>query len=48
MALIYIQANAIGHKEMREVFTHTQEVRMPLAQYSQPIGEVQIVYDHPQ
>jgi len=48
MALIDKQADAIGHEEMREVFTQTQEVEIRVAQYSQPICEVQMVCDHPQ
>jgi hypothetical protein len=43
---IDIKVDAIVNDEMREVFTLTQEVLMRVAQYSQPIGEVQIFCDH--
>jgi hypothetical protein len=43
MALINIQADAIGHEELRVAFTQRQEVLMRVAQYLQPIREVQMV-----
>jgi len=48
VALINIQADAIGTEEMREALTTTQEVLRRVAQYSQPIREEQLVCDHPQ
>jgi hypothetical protein len=43
MALINIQADAIGHEELRVAFTQRQEVLMRVAQYLQPNREVQMV-----
>jgi len=48
MALIDIQADAMGMEEMRKAFSQTQEELMRMAQYSQPIREVQMVGDHAQ
>jgi hypothetical protein len=48
MALIDIDKDNTGHEQLQEVFAQTQEVLMRVAQYSQPIREVQMVCDHPQ
>ena len=48
MALLDVQGDAIGFEELREVYARTQEVLTRVAQYSQPIREVQMVCDHPQ
>jgi hypothetical protein len=37
-----------GYEQLQEAFTQTQEVLMRVAQYSQPIREVQMVCKHPQ
>jgi len=46
MALIDVDKANIGHEQLREVFAQTQEVLMRVAQYSQPIREVQRVREH--
>jgi hypothetical protein len=38
----------MGMGELRDVFAQTQEVQMRVAQYSQPIREVQMMCNHPQ
>jgi hypothetical protein len=43
MALINIDKHNRGRDEMREAFIQTQELLMWVAQYSQPIREVQMV-----
>jgi hypothetical protein len=48
MALIDVDKDNTGYKELREAFAQTQEVLMQVAQYSQPIREVQMVCEHPQ
>jgi len=48
MALLDLQVDAIGFEELREAYAQTQEVLTWVAQYSQPIWEVQMVCDHPQ
>jgi hypothetical protein len=48
MAFIDIDLDNIRGDLLREVFIQTQEVLMQVAQYSQPIREVQAVCDHPQ
>jgi len=48
MALIDIDKDNIGSEQLREAFIQTQEVLMRVAQYSQPIREVQMVCEHPQ
>jgi hypothetical protein len=48
MALIDIDKDNTGYEQLREVFAHTQEVLMRVAQYSQPIREVQMFCVHPQ
>jgi hypothetical protein len=48
MALIDIDKDNIGNDQLREAFIQTQEVLMRVAQYSQPIREVQRVCEHPQ
>ena len=48
MALLDLQRDAIGFEELKEVFRQTQEVLMPVAQYSQPIREVHMICKDPQ
>jgi len=48
MALLDIQRDAIRFEELNEAFAQTQVVLMRVAQYSQPIQEVQMVCEHPQ
>jgi hypothetical protein len=48
MALIDIDKENTGYEQLQEAFAQTQEVLMWVAQYSQPIREVQMVCDHPQ
>jgi len=48
MALIDIDKDNIGYEQLTEAFVQTQEVLMRVAQYSEPIREVQRVCDHPQ
>jgi len=48
MALIDIDKDNVGHERLMEAFAQTQEVLMRVAQYSQPIREVQRVCEHPQ
>jgi len=48
MALIDIDRDNIGYEQLTEAFAQTQEVLMRVAQYSQPIREVQRVCEHPQ
>ena len=47
MALIDIDKDNTGYEQLQEAFTQTQEVLMRVAQYSQPIREVQMVCEHP-
>jgi len=47
-ALLDVQRDAIGFEELKEEFGQTQEVLTRVAQYSQPIREVQMVCEHPQ
>jgi hypothetical protein len=48
MALIDPGKDNIGNEQLTEPFIQTQEVLMWVAQYSQPIREVQMVCEHPQ
>jgi len=48
MALIDIDKDNIGYEQLMETFAQTQEVLMRVAQYSQPIQEVQRICEHPQ
>jgi hypothetical protein len=48
MALMDKQSDAIGFEELNEAFTQTPEVLMMVAQFSQPIGDVQMVCNLPQ
>jgi len=48
MALIDVNKDNIRHEQLTEVFAQTQEVLMRVAQYSQPIREVQMICEHPQ
>jgi hypothetical protein len=43
MALIDIDKDNTGYEQLQESFAQTQEVLMRVAQYSQPIREVQMV-----
>jgi hypothetical protein len=47
-ALIELDKDNIGSDQLTEEFVKTQEVLMRVAQYSQPIREVQMVCEHPQ
>jgi hypothetical protein len=47
-ALINLDKDNIGNDQLREAFIQTQEVLIRVAQYSQPIREVQMVCEHPQ
>jgi len=47
-ALIDIAKDNVRNEQLREAFVQTQEVLMRVAQYSQPIREVQMVCEHPQ
>jgi hypothetical protein len=48
MALIDIEKDNTGSEQLHDVVAQTQEVLMRVAQYSQPIREVQRVCEHPQ
>jgi anion-transporting ArsA/GET3 family ATPase len=48
MALTDIDKQNVVYKGLTEAFEQTQEVLMRVAQYTQPIREVQMVYEHPQ
>jgi hypothetical protein len=48
MALMDLDKENMGNDQVREAFIQTQEVLMRVAQYSQPIQEVQMVCEHPQ
>ena len=48
MALIDLDKDNMGSEQVKEAFVQTQEVLMQVAQYSQPIREVQMVCEHPQ
>jgi hypothetical protein len=48
MALLDLQRDAVGFEELKEAFGQTQEVLTRVAQYSQPIRQVQMVCEHPQ
>jgi len=48
MVLIDIDKDNVGNEQLREAFIQTQEVLKRVAQYSQPIREVQMVCEHPQ
>ena len=48
MALIDIDKDNVGSDQLSEAFIQTQEVLMRVAQYSQPIREVQMICEHPQ
>jgi len=48
MALIDVDKDNIGYEQLTEAFAQTQEVLMRVAQYSQPIREVQGICEHPQ
>jgi hypothetical protein len=48
MALLELQKDTVGFEELKEAFAQTQEELMRVAQYSQPIREVQMVCDHSQ
>jgi len=46
MALIDIDKDNVRSEQLREAFIQTQEVLMRVAQYSQPIREVQMICEH--
>jgi hypothetical protein len=48
MAHIDINKDTVGNEQLREAFVQTQEESMRVAQYSQPLREVQRVCEHPQ
>jgi hypothetical protein len=48
MAIIGLDKEHMGNNQIRKTFIQTQEVWMRVAQYSQPIREVQMVCEHPQ
>jgi len=48
MSLIDLDKHNIGNEQLREAFVQTQEVSRLVAQYDQPIREVQMVCEHPQ
>jgi len=48
MALINLNKANIGSEQMREALVQTPEILMQVAQYSQPIREVQALCNHPQ
>jgi hypothetical protein len=48
MAHIDIDKDNVGHEQLREAFIPTQEVLLLVAQYSQPIREVQMVCEYAQ
>jgi hypothetical protein len=48
MALIDVGGGNTRYEQLREAFAQTQEVLVQVAQYSQPIREVQMVCKHPQ
>jgi hypothetical protein len=48
MGVIDILSGGIVFDELNKAFAQTQEVLMLVAQYSQPIWEVQMVCNHPQ
>ena len=48
MGLLDLQRDAVGFKELKEAFRQTQEVLTLVAQYSQPIRELQMVCEQPQ
>jgi hypothetical protein len=47
IALLDIQRDTIAFSELNKEFEQTQYVLIRVAQYSQPIGEVQMVFNHP-
>jgi len=48
LSLLDLQKDVVGFEERREAFGLTQEVLTRVAQYSQPIQEVQMGCQHPQ
>jgi len=48
MAIIGLDKEHMGNGQIQETFIQTQEVLMRVAQYSQPIREVQMVGEYPQ
>jgi hypothetical protein len=48
MAVIDLDKHNVGSEQLRAAFVQTQEVLMRVAQYTQPIREVQMVCKHPQ
>jgi len=48
MPVLDLKRDTVGLEELKEAFGQTQEVLTKVAQYSQPIREVQMVCEHPQ
>jgi hypothetical protein len=48
MALLDLQRDVVGLEELMEAFEQIQELLTRVAQYSQPICDVQMVCEHPQ
>jgi hypothetical protein len=47
MGLLDLNKEIVGGEAMTDAFVQAQEVLMRLAQYSQPVQEIQMVCDHP-
>jgi hypothetical protein len=47
MGLLDLNKETLGGEDMADAFTQAQEVLMRVAQYSQPVREIQRVCDHP-
>lgn len=48
MSLINLRRDAMGFKKLNETLGQTPKVLTRVAQYSQPIRKVQMVFNHPQ
>lgn len=48
MAILDIQRYTIGFEELNDGFAHTPAVVMGVVQYTQPIRDEQMVFNHPQ
>jgi hypothetical protein len=47
MGLLNLDNETIGTEEITDAFAQAQELLMRVAQYSQPVREIQMVCDHP-
>jgi hypothetical protein len=47
MGLLNLNKETLGGEDMADTFTQVQEVLMRVAQYFQPVREIQMVCDHP-